>query len=193
MHYVLLFVVVVLIDLIPVFGPPAWMAAVFLRLKYHLAFVSVVLITALATVIGRTLLAIITRKAKRYIPAKYVQNLDYSKRLLSKNRQGTRLAVGLFLFSPLPSAQLFEAAGLLDVRLGPLAAAFFMGRLVTVSLYVGFAHLTVTGFRSLLERGLTSAWAVGFELLCILVIAVLLNIHLVVQGPHKPKGNKKRR
>ena len=39
------------------------------------------------------------------------------------------------------SAQLFIAAGLLEVRLLPLTAAFFAGRLVSYSLYVGGASL----------------------------------------------------
>jgi hypothetical protein len=40
----------------------------------------------------------------------------------------------LFAAAPLPSAQLFEAAGLARVRLRHLVAAFFVGRLVSYSI-----------------------------------------------------------
>ena len=41
------------------------------------------------------------------------------------------LALAVFVISPLPSAQLFEAAGLMRVRLLPFTLAFFAGRLVS--------------------------------------------------------------
>ncbi len=181
MHYLLLFAIVFLLDLIPAFAPPAWLVAVFFRHTYHLHFVLVVLITALAASLGRLLLAGLTRKLKRYMPKRYSDNLHYSERLLANNRQKFRLIVGLFLCSPLPSAQLFEAAGLLNVALIPLAAAFFFGRLVTISLYLSFAHLTVANFGKLLEGGLSSAWAIAFEVLCILVIVAMFRVRSIMR------------
>jgi uncharacterized membrane protein YdjX (TVP38/TMEM64 family) len=44
--------------------------------------------------------------------------------------------LALFALSPLPSAQLFVAAGLVDASLLPLTAAFFAGRIVGYTLYV---------------------------------------------------------
>lgn len=190
MHYILLFVVVMLLDLIPAFAPPAWIVAVFFRHRYHLEFTAVVILAALAATVGRFLLATLTRKLKRYIPKRYRDNLEYSKQLLARNRQKSRLAVGLFLFSPLPSAQLFEAAGLLDVSLFPLSAAFLLGRLATLSLYLLFAHLTITNFGKLLEGGLSSPWVVIFEVLSILLIVTLFKMPLAVQTFNKGRQRK---
>ena len=185
MHYLLLFALVFLLDLIPAFAPPAWLVAVFFRHAYSLDFVLVVLITALAASLGRLLLAELTRKLKRYMPKRYSDNLRYSEQLLANNRQKFRLVVGLFLCSPLPSAQLFEAAGLLEVALIPLAVAFFFGRLVTLSLYLSFAHLTVANFGKVLEGGLSSAWAIVFEALCILVILAMFRMRSIMRWLHK--------
>lgn len=180
MHYLFLFVIVVLLDLMPAFAPPAWIVAVFFRHKYGLAFLSVVFISASAATAGRVLLALATRKSKRYIPKKFLNNVEYAKNALRKNRQKSRIAIGLFLLSPLPSAQLFEAAGLLEAPLLPLAIAFFLGRLVTLSIYLGIAHITITSFGKLFESGFGSLWTVVFEIVCVLAIVLMLNVRQVL-------------
>lgn len=55
--------------------------------------------------------------------------------------------MGLFALSPLPSAQLFVAAGLVDAPLVPLIAAFFAGRLVSYTIYVTAASSLVALLR----------------------------------------------
>lgn len=60
------------------------------------------------------------------------------------SHSGWREAIELWASSPtschpVPSAQLFAGAGLMGVRLVPLTAAFFAGRIVSYSLYVGAA------------------------------------------------------
>ncbi len=77
---------------------------------------------------------------------------------LEHNRARGILGFALFALSPLPSAQLFEAAGLTGVRLLPFTLAFFASRLVSYTIYAGSAkavqHLTLAeAFR----QNLTSA------------------------------------
>lgn len=67
--------------------------------------------------------------------------------------------LALFAVSPVPSAQLFEAAGLMSVRLLPLTAAFFVGRTVSYAFYASGAEMvrdTDTGH--VLLSWLTSPW-----------------------------------
>lgn len=180
MDYVLLFAIVLAAGLIPAFGPPSWLFAVFFHYQYHLSFVLVVLVTALATTIGRLLLAKLSRKLKPYIPTKYRKNLDYSEHLLVERRTSFWLILGLFLLSPLPSAQLFEAAGLVDLPLLPLGAMFFIGRLFTLSAYLAFAKLTVVSLGNIWEAGFSSPWAIIGELITILGIIGLLNLRRII-------------
>jgi hypothetical protein len=58
--------------------------------------------------------------------------------------------------SPVPSAQLFVAAGLLTVPLLPLTVAFFCGRLVSRSLYVGAASAASESLGTIVRDSLTS-------------------------------------
>lgn len=180
-HYLILFVIVIAVGLIPVFGPPSLVFAIFFFHKYELSFALVVLVTALATTIGRLSLASITRRCKSRLPAKYLENLSYSKKVLLAKQNTTKFGLGLFMLSPLPSAQLFEAAGLLEVRLLPLGIAFFLGRIITLSIYVAVAHITLTNFSNLWESGLSSWWAILFEVMAVLLLAAMLHLRQIAQ------------
>ena len=190
MHYLILLGVVLVVGVIPAFGPPSLVFAIYFYHKYHLAFGLVVLITALATTLGRLLLAYGTRKLKDRIPEKYTQNLKYTKQLVVKKQNAAKFGVGLFLFSPLPSAQLFEAAGLLDVQLLPLGLAFFVGRLVSLSLYLAFSHLVVSSFNRLWESGFSSWWTIAFEVVSLLILIAMFRMPRIVGTINKRRQKK---
>lgn len=180
MHYLVLFAIVFSAGLVPAFGPPSWLFAVYFHYQYHLPFAVVVLITALATSLGRLLLARLTRLLKQHIPSRYTRNLDYAKRLLSEKQKSVWLVMGLFLLSPLPSAQLFEAAGLIDLPLLPLGLMFFIGRLFTLSAYLAFARFTIPSLNNAWAAGFSSPWAIAGELITILGIIALLNSRWII-------------
>ena len=189
MHYLILFGMVLAVGIIPAFGPPSWVFALFFYHKYHLAFWAVVLATAFATALGRVLLAILTARFKDRIPARYKRNLEYTKTLLQKRQSATKLVVGVFLLSPLPSAQLFEAAGLLNVRIFPLGLAFFAGRLVSLSLYLAFSHLVAVNFTNLWESGFSSWWAIVYEVLALLLLVAMLRMREIMKFISRRRRN----
>jgi uncharacterized membrane protein YdjX (TVP38/TMEM64 family) len=85
--------------------------------------------------------------------------------------------LALFALSPVPSAQLFEAAGLITIRLVPVTAAFFVGRTISYSLYVGGARaLSTTDTGEVLLSSLTSPWALGVEILMIVALVLLARV-----------------
>lgn len=189
--YLILFGVVLVVGLIPAFGPPSLVFAIYSYHKYHLVFWAVVLVTALATTLGRLLLAAVMRMSTNKIPSRYLQNLEYSKQLILRRENAARFGVGLFLLSPLPSAQLFEAAGLLDVKLLPLGVAFFAGRIISLSLYLSFSHLVVANSTRLWEEGFSSWWAVTFEVAAILSLIALFRMKEIVRTlKNRRKGSK---
>ena len=134
--YLILVAVVVGVNLLPAFGPPTWAVLVFFRLNEHLAVIPLILLGAVAAAVGRTLLAMTFSRLRGRIPDKYTANLTAAGKVLTTNRKRSIAGLGLFALSPLPSAQLFEAAGLIGVGLTRLTLAFFAGRLVSYSLYV---------------------------------------------------------
>jgi hypothetical protein len=72
----------------------------------------------------------------------------------------------IFFLSPVSSAQLFEAAGLMKtVSLKPLLLAFAAGRTFTYSTYVtGAAAIAATNFGELLIQEIKSPWAIGVQI-----------------------------
>lgn len=98
-----------------------------------------------------------------------------------KRQNAAKFGVGLFLLSPLPSAQLFEAAGLLEIQILRLSAAFFVGRIISLSIYLAFSHLIVTNISRLWEKGFNSWWAIAFEVVAILLLIAMFNMRQIVQ------------
>lgn len=82
----------------------------------------------------------------------------------------------MFALSPVPSAQLFEAAGLLGVSLVPVTAAFFAGRLVSYTIYVGSATVAEEQASDLLRRAIGSPWGIAVQ---VVLLAVLADLALV--------------
>jgi uncharacterized membrane protein len=80
---------------------------------------------------------------------------------------------GIFVVSPLPSAQLFIAAGLLDVPLGLLAMAFFLGRLVSYSIYVSVATLADKQLGNVMGQIFGSPWSIALQVAFLAAVCLL--------------------
>ncbi len=174
MQYVWVALIVFGVNLMPAFAPPTWAVLVLLQLSYKLPIVPLVLVGALAAASGRYVLALAFRHGRRWLPKKYVANTQAAGELLLQHRGRSLLGMIVFLISPLPSAQLFEAAGLMAVPLLPLTGAFFLGRLVTYSVYAtGAKAVADTDFGKLLIHQLTSPWGIALQVLMLVGIVML--------------------
>lgn len=165
------------VNLLPAFGPPTWAVLVLLSLHTDLPSPVLVVLGALAAASGRLLLARGTRLFSDRLSVRTRTNLEAASEVLTRRRGRAFAGLALFALSPVPSAQLFEAAGLMKVRLVPLTAAFFAGRLVSYSLYVGGASaLSRTGTGQVLLSNVTSPWAVAVEIAMLAALVLLARI-----------------
>ncbi len=141
----------------PALGPPTWAVLVFFRFRYpEVPAPALILEGAVAATSGRLLLALAFRGFGRKLPAKRQESLQVLGRAIGESRTGLLASFALFAVAPLPSAQLFEAAGLAQIRLGRLLVAFFLGRLVSYSIYVGGASAAHQSLSRLFSKGLFS-------------------------------------
>ena len=164
--YFILFAVVLGNNLLPAFGPPTWAIIVLFGINSHIPIWAIVPIAAVAAALGRFALAHATRSGRRWVSGKTRANLEAAGKALQKNKRRGFLALALFAFSPLPSAQLFEAAGLTGVRLLPFTAAFFAGRLVTYSIYAAGAKAAQhSSLADTFRHALTSPIGIGLQVL----------------------------
>jgi uncharacterized membrane protein YdjX (TVP38/TMEM64 family) len=139
--------------------------------------VPLVLISAAAAALGRLALAHAFRLLSGKVPDKMSRNLEAAGKALEKRKRGALLGIGLFALSPLPSAQLFEAAGLTGVRLIRFTAAFFVGRLISYSIYAGTAKgITKTSMGEAFKHSLTSPLGIALQILMIGLLVGLTQV-----------------
>lgn len=173
----ILFPIVLGINLLPAFGPPTWSIIVLYGLTTDLPVALIVFIGALAAALGRLLLAWGFRFLKDYLPAKQKRNLEAAKKVVEDRPKSAIFGLALFALSPLPSAQLFEAAGLAGIRLGKFTAAFFVGRLVSYSIYAATAGvIRKSSLGDVFTERLTSPWGIAMQIGMIILLAALAQI-----------------
>ena len=177
-EYLIFFAIVFGVNLLPAFGPPTWSIIALYTLGGDLALPILVPVGALAAVSGRLLLGLATRYlGARLLSARTQDNLAAAREALEQRRGSTLLGLGLFALSPLPSAQLFMAAGLARMRLLPFTAAFFAGRFVSYTIYGVTAHtIRATSLGEVIRSGLTSPWGIALQVAMLAGIVALTRI-----------------
>jgi uncharacterized membrane protein YdjX (TVP38/TMEM64 family) len=175
--YLILFAVVLAVNLMPAFGPPTWSIIVLFGLNTDMPVAGTVAVGALAAALGRFLLACSFRLLGDRIPERMRRNLAAAREAFERRKRAGVIALGLFALSPVPSAQLFEAAGLAKVRLLGFTAAFFLGRIVSYSIYATSARTLRSGtFGEAFTGQLTSPVGVALQLVMIGVLVALTMI-----------------
>ena len=179
-NYLLLFLVVFAFNMLPAFAPPTWTLLVLFRLHSHLDPVALVILGAMATTSGRVLLAKVTFLFRSRVSVKTLANLEAAREVLNNKPRNQIVGMALFALSPLPSAQLFEVAGLISLRLKPLAAAFFLGRVCSYSLFVaGASTLKSKGLSDIFINNLKSPIGIGLELLMLASVYAVTRINWI--------------
>jgi uncharacterized membrane protein YdjX (TVP38/TMEM64 family) len=175
--YLIFFLIVLGVNLMPAFGPPTWSIIVLYGLNSKLPVPALVLAGALAAAMGRYLLAHGFRLLADRLPETTRRNLAAASQALGRRKRNAILGLGLFALSPLPSAQLFEAAGLTRVRLLPFTAAFFAGRVVSYSIYAFSAqHIRDSSLGDAFRRSLTNPVGIALQLIMLGLLVALSQI-----------------
>lgn len=164
------------VNLLPAFGPATWMLLVLFTLNWDLNPVALVVLGALAAGSGRYVLAWLTRRLRSHLSPERRANLEAGRTYLQGHRAGSVLGLALFALSPLPSAQLFEAAGVLGLPLLPLTLSFFAGRLVSYSFYVTAASIAERTYGDAIRSSITSPIGIGLQILMLLGVAALTKV-----------------
>jgi uncharacterized membrane protein YdjX (TVP38/TMEM64 family) len=161
----------------PAFGPPTWAVLVFFRFRYpEIPAATLVVGGAIAASAGRLLLALAFRALGTKLPAKRRESLLVLGHVLGERRGGLLASFALFATAPIPSAQMFEAAGLARVRLWPLLAAFLLGRLVSYASYLTVASAAHDSLGHVFDKGLLSPQAIATQLMGIAVLLAIVFI-----------------
>lgn len=174
--YALAAAVVFGVNLLPAFGPPTWSVLIVLEVNLELEPALLVPIGATCATGGRVVLAKGSRLLRGRFSDRRRASLDAVEAELTRNRGRSLAGLGLFLVSPLPSAQLWVGAGIVGVPLRPLAAAFFLGRLVAYSFYVGVATVAADSLGGLTVDSLRSPVGIALQMLMLAGLVALVRV-----------------
>jgi hypothetical protein len=170
--------VIFAINVLPAFAPPTWTVIAYFALAQNLNMAVLIVSGVIAAASGRWILANTFRKYRNKLPKSYVTNMENAATHLTKSQNRTRALFALFLISPLSSAQLFEAAGIMNsISIRPLVAAFAAGRFVTYSATAaGATAVAQSSVGQILLDSLTSPTAIAVQVLMIVSLILLGNI-----------------
>lgn len=169
-----MFGVVLGVNLMPAFGPPTWTILVLYRFRSDLNPVALVIVGAIAAASGRLVLGYATRAIRGKLSEKRRRSLDAMRGRLERHRKAGLVALFLFALSPLPSAQLFEAAGITGLKLPPLTGAFFCGRIISYSIYMaGASALKDTDVGKMLRDSFTSPVGIAIQVAFVVLVVML--------------------
>jgi membrane protein DedA with SNARE-associated domain len=188
-QYLVVFAVVFIANVVPAFAPPTWSILVFLTLHYDLNNAPAILLGVLAAATGRFILASTFRRYREKFPKWYLENMENAASHLTKSDRHFAALASLFFVSPLSSAQLFEAAGIMkSIALKPLTIAFAAGRLVTYTIYVsGASVLKESSFGDVILNNIKSPTAIAIQ---ILMVIGLVALGSVKWKPHRPHNEQ---
>lgn len=125
---------------------------VLFKLNWHLNPAALVVVGAVTAASGRFCPATAIGRLRGRLDPKRRESLEALKDYLTGHRERSALGLALFIVSPLPSAQLFEAAGLIAAPLLPVTAVFIAGRVVSYSLYIGAATVAERSGQRFVDR-----------------------------------------
>lgn len=175
--YLLFFAVVLGVNLMPAFGPPTWAIIALYALNSGIPLPALILLGAAAAALGRFLLAYGFRLIRGKLSKERQRHLAAARAALERRRRGTLVGLALFALSPVPSAQLFEAAGLMQIRLLGFTLAFFAGRLVSYTLYAGAARtIRHSDLGQVFADALTSPIGIAVQLATIALLVVAARV-----------------
>ena len=177
MSYISLFLLAFGVNLLPAFGPPTWSIIVLYGINGDQPLWALVLIGAAGAALGRLTLAIGARHFGKWLPPRMRENVAAARTAVTRRKHNVVIALGLFVVSPLPSAQLFIAVGLARVPLLGFTAAFFTGRLFTYAFYGWTARkVRQTDFGEAMFAHLTSPGGIALQVAMLGLLVALVSI-----------------
>lgn len=180
LHLLAVIGIVFAVNLLPAFGPPTWAVLVFVRFKWpDVPAAALIAGATLAATAGRLVLAVGTGKLRGRLSGERRANLEVLGQTLAKSKAGVAASVAFFVFSPLPSAQMFMAAGLAELPLRPLGVAFLIGRSVSYTGYITAATAAQESVHRLLQQGLTSPAVIAIQVVCLAAVVLLVRVEWI--------------
>ncbi|MGI9252360.1 MAG: hypothetical protein ACR2J8_01330 [Thermomicrobiales bacterium] len=169
---------VLLLNVVPAFMPPTWALLAWAHMQLGLPVVPLALVGAVASMIGRVLLALGSRQfGERCVPRRWEDNLHALAEELEEHQTVGWPLLALFMLGPVPTNHLFIAAGMSGMPLAGLAAIFGFTRFVSYLLWIGASAVVAGSLESVLSPGAGGWMAAAVQLAGIAALIAVMQVN----------------
>jgi hypothetical protein len=130
------FALIFVINLVPAFMPSSWMVMAFFYLQFDVPLLPLTIIGAVVSGFGRFFLARGSTWLKRTFMRGKARDLDELGEFLEERERWLAPTVAAYSLTPLPTNNLFVAAGLAEVSLFWVLIGFWTARMAADTLFV---------------------------------------------------------
>jgi len=135
--YFLVFIASLLVDVVPLVGPPAWTVMVFFHIRFGLDIWLVLIVGVTGSAIGRYLYSsYIPLLSNRFIKPAKNADLQFIGGKFAHKGWKVWLFVLLYTLMPLPSTPLFTAVGIARINPLHILPSFFAGKFISDAMMV---------------------------------------------------------
>ena len=174
--YLFVFFATILVDIIPLIGPPAWTVMVFFHLQFGLNIWLVLIVGVTGSAIGRYLYSsYVPFLSKRFIKPQKNIDLQFIGSKLANNSWKVQLFVLIYTLMPLPSTPLFTAAGVARIKTLYIIPSFFIGKFISDAVMVISGNYVANNVSNI-QQSFFSWKTISGIIVALLLIAVLLFI-----------------
>lgn len=164
---------VFLINTIPAFMPSTWMVLAYFYIQHDLPLLPLTVGGAIVSGFGRLLLAKGSEWFSRHFMRVRRRDLELVGGYLDRNRHVAAPATFAYTLTPLPTNNLFIAAGMVGVNLGWVLAGFWAGRILADTFWVWTTERVFASMGDVFEGAFSTPWAMALQSLSVLSIALL--------------------
>jgi uncharacterized membrane protein len=164
------------VNLVPAFMPPSAAVLAAFHIGAGVPLLPLTLGGAAAGSLGRTLLALSTRRMMRYVPAADRVNAEAIGAWFERRRRWRWPLVALYCAGPFPSNVLFVAAGAGRVPLVPLALTFALARALSDTFWVWTGATVSRNAHSLVWGAFTDWRALLLQLVGVVAVVLVFRL-----------------
>ncbi len=150
--YLGVFLIVLAINVVPLFMPPTWIVISTLFFIFPQQFNPYLLafLAAFASTFGRVILSRMGHASRRFMSEDRKRSMDSAGQALRSKKYGGFLLTFLYALSPLPSNVYFLTTGTMKCHFFTIFLGFWLGRLISYTITVQAASAAFTSVSGVL-------------------------------------------
>ena len=174
LKYLLVFGSAMVVDIVPLPLPPAFVIMIFLQIQFNLNVWIVIVVGVAGSILGRYILTLYIPKiaGKIFNPAKN-EDVQFLGKKLKEKGWKSQVAILTYSLLPLPTTPLFIAGGMAKMKPYFIIPAFFVGKFISDTIAVLIGKYAAENAEGIME-GAISWKSISGLVLGILLVAALL-------------------